>query len=76
MRFTRTIASGWRRPRAPAIARGGRFEKEYRIVRPDGTVRVIHAWTNVEKDAGGARTACSAPARTSPNTGWPSRRCA
>jgi PAS domain S-box-containing protein len=35
------------------IARGGRFEKEYRIVRPDGTVRVIHSWTNVEADVGG-----------------------
>ena len=33
------------------IARGERFEKEYRIVRSDGVVRWIHAWTNVEKDA-------------------------
>jgi PAS domain S-box-containing protein len=35
------------------IEQGGRFEKEYRIVRPDGAVRVIHAWTNVERDATG-----------------------
>ncbi len=35
------------------IARGERFEKEYRIVRSDGIVRWIHSWTNVEKDASG-----------------------
>ena len=35
------------------IARGERFEKDYRIVRSDGVVRWIHAWTNVEKDASG-----------------------
>lgn len=35
------------------IARGERFEKEYRIVRSDGSVRWIHGWTNVEKDASG-----------------------
>jgi PAS domain S-box-containing protein len=35
------------------IARGGRFEKEHRIVRPDGTIRVIQGWTSVEEDAGG-----------------------
>jgi two-component system CheB/CheR fusion protein len=35
------------------IARGERFEKEYRIIRADGAVRWIRAWTNVEKDASG-----------------------
>ncbi len=35
------------------IARGERFEQEYRIVRSDGSVRWIHGWTNVEKDASG-----------------------
>ena len=35
------------------IARAERFEKEYRIVRSDGTIRWIRAWTNVEKDASG-----------------------
>ena len=35
------------------IARGERFEKEYRIVRSDGAVRWIRAWTNVEKNASG-----------------------
>ena len=42
--------------RTAGIERGGRFEKEYRIVRPDGTVRVIHSWTNVEKDPAGGPT--------------------
>jgi PAS domain S-box-containing protein len=35
------------------IARGERFEKDYRIVRSDGVVRWIHAWTNVENDTSG-----------------------
>jgi PAS domain S-box-containing protein len=35
------------------VERGEPFEKEYRIVRPDGTVRVIHAWSRFECDAGG-----------------------
>ncbi len=34
------------------LKRGGSYEKEYRIVRPDGTVRVIHSWTNVERGDG------------------------
>jgi two-component system CheB/CheR fusion protein len=38
------------------IARGGRFEKEYRIILPDGAVRSIHAWTTVEKNAAGQVT--------------------
>jgi two-component system CheB/CheR fusion protein len=38
------------------LARGGRFEKEYRIVLPDGTVRSIHAWTAVEKNPAGQVT--------------------
>jgi PAS domain S-box-containing protein len=35
------------------IERGGRFEKEYRIVRPDGAVRMLHSWVTVERDAAG-----------------------
>ena len=38
---------------AAGIKKGGRFEKQYRIVRPDGTERMIQAWTNVELDAEG-----------------------
>ena len=33
--------------------RGGRFEKEFRIVRPDGAVRTIQAWTSVEPGVDG-----------------------
>jgi len=40
----------------PGVERGGRFENEYRIVRPDGDVRVIHTWINVEPDAAGRTT--------------------
>ena len=35
------------------IERGDSYEKEYRLVRPDGTVRVIHAWNRFERDAAG-----------------------
>ncbi|HKQ71042.1 MAG TPA: PAS domain-containing protein [Polyangiaceae bacterium] len=35
------------------VASGEPFEKEYRLVRPDGTVRVIHAWTRFERDGAG-----------------------
>ena len=38
---------------AAGIKKGGRFEKQYRIVRPDGTERVIQAWTSVERDSEG-----------------------
>jgi PAS domain S-box-containing protein len=38
------------------LQRGEPFEKEYRIVRPDGTVRVIHAWTRFEREPGGKPT--------------------
>ncbi|HSY40129.1 MAG TPA: PAS domain-containing protein, partial [Polyangia bacterium] len=38
------------------VERGGRFEKEYRIVRPDGAVRVLHSWITVERDAAGQAT--------------------
>ncbi len=41
---------------AAGMKKSGRFEKEYRIVRPDGTVRMIHAWTTVERDAAGRMT--------------------
>jgi PAS domain S-box-containing protein len=33
--------------------RGDRVERELRIVRPDGGMRVIHAWAAVERDAAG-----------------------
>jgi PAS domain S-box-containing protein len=29
------------------------YENEYRIVRPDGTVRVLHSWVDFESDAAG-----------------------
>ena len=35
---------------AAGLEKGERFENQYRIVRPDGTERVIHAWVNVERD--------------------------
>ena len=35
------------------MARGESFEKEYRIVRPDGTARLLHSWTRFEYDAQG-----------------------
>jgi PAS domain S-box-containing protein len=35
------------------VGPGSRYESEYRIVRPDGAVRVIRAWSNVERDAAG-----------------------
>jgi PAS domain S-box-containing protein len=38
------------------IERGDRFEKEFRITRPDGTVRLIQAWTTVERDAAARAT--------------------
>jgi two-component system CheB/CheR fusion protein len=34
--------------------RGEPFEKEYRILRPDGTVRVVHAWSRFEREGGHA----------------------
>ncbi len=35
------------------LERGEPFEKEYRLVRPDGAVRVVHAWTRFERDSSG-----------------------
>jgi two-component system CheB/CheR fusion protein len=35
------------------LQRSEPFEKEYRLVRRDGAVRVIHAWNRFERDAGG-----------------------
>jgi len=37
----------------PKIQRAQPFENEFRIVRPDGTVRVMHTWTDFERDASG-----------------------
>jgi PAS domain S-box-containing protein len=34
-------------------APGEHFEKQFRIVRPDGAVRVIHGWSHAERDPGG-----------------------
>ncbi len=40
-----------------AVERGVyRFEKEYRIVRPDGAVRVVHSWITIERDDAGRMT--------------------
>ena len=38
------------------IAAGDGFEAEFRIVRPDGDVRLIQSWTTVERDAAGRAT--------------------
>jgi PAS domain S-box-containing protein len=35
------------------VRQGGPFEKEYRIVRPDGSVRILHSWTRLEHDSSG-----------------------
>jgi PAS domain S-box-containing protein len=35
------------------IAKGEPYEKQYRILRPDGTERVIHSWTRFEHDGAG-----------------------
>ncbi|HXJ20882.1 MAG TPA: PAS domain-containing protein [Polyangia bacterium] len=41
---------------ARALALAQPFETEYRIVRPDGNVRVIRAWLDYERQAGGKST--------------------
>jgi PAS domain S-box-containing protein len=41
---------------ALAVDRGEPIETEYRIVRPDGSVRVIHAWLHFEREADGKTT--------------------
>jgi two-component system CheB/CheR fusion protein len=42
------------RARSPAKIQGAEpFENEFRIVRPDGTVRLMHTWTDFELDASG-----------------------
>jgi len=38
---------------ASQIARGAPAENDFRIVRPDGTVRAMHTWINFECDADG-----------------------
>jgi PAS domain S-box-containing protein len=38
------------------IERREPFEMEYRIVRPDGTVRVLHSWARFERDGRGGPT--------------------
>jgi len=35
------------------MQRGQPFENEFRIIRPDGTVRHMHTWTDFERDAAG-----------------------
>ena len=37
----------------PTIQRAEPFEHEFRIVRGDGTVRLMHTWTDFERDAAG-----------------------
>jgi PAS domain S-box-containing protein len=44
---------GMRAVSSAGIQRAEPFEKEYRIVRPDGTVRMLYAWTRVECDEAG-----------------------
>lgn len=41
-------------PSPDDLARGNRRESEYRIIRPDGSIRVIHEIAEVVRDAGGA----------------------
>jgi PAS domain S-box-containing protein len=38
------------------VERSEPFEKEYRIVRPDGAVRVLHSWVRFERASGAAPT--------------------
>ena len=38
------------------IARGEPFESEFRVVRPDGTVRLLHTWNDFQRDAAGKPT--------------------
>ena len=38
------------------IARGEPFESDFRVVRPDGTARLIHTWTDFRRDAAGKLT--------------------
>ncbi len=38
------------------MERGEPYENEYRILRPDGTVRVLHSWVEFEKSAEGKST--------------------
>jgi two-component system CheB/CheR fusion protein len=40
---------------AAGLRLGQPFEKEYRLVRPDGTVRSLHSWTHFEQGADGKR---------------------
>jgi PAS domain S-box-containing protein len=37
----------------PYLVRAEPFESEYRIVRPDGSVRMVHSWLNFERGADG-----------------------
>jgi len=39
--------------RSPHLVRGETFQSEYRIVRPDGSVRLLHSWLNFEPAADG-----------------------
>ena len=55
-RFIPTIARSCGASRSAVLGPDGRHETEYRIVRPDGAVRTIHAWTTVERDAAGRAT--------------------
>jgi PAS domain S-box-containing protein len=39
--------------RQPHLLRGESFESEYRIVRPDGSVRLLHSWLDFDPSADG-----------------------
>ncbi|HMF44634.1 MAG TPA: PAS domain-containing protein [Polyangia bacterium] len=42
-----------RNTRPNMLQRGEAFENEFRVVRPDGTVRHMHTWTDFERDLSG-----------------------
>ena len=60
-----------------SVASGRPFEDEYRIVRPDREIRIVHARAQPTVGSAGSRArACGASARTSPTGGSPTRRSA
>ena len=73
-RFIPTIARSCSAAGA-AMAAGDGFETQFRIVRPDGAVRMIQRGPPSNETLPAARRACAAPARTSPSASAPRRRC-
>ena len=60
--------------RRGARGQGGEFEREYRVVRPNGELRWIAARGRVEADARGGGTGCAASRSTSRPASSPSSR--